>query len=60
MDRDKIDMRNEQTWLIKDLLHGKKYSVFLVGTPRVIPNRQDNFIVCAAEPAKYKYEALVD
>ena len=39
MDRDKVDMRTEQAWSIKVLLHGKKYSNFLVGTTRVISNR---------------------
>ena len=40
MDRDEVDMRTEQAWSMKDLLHGKKYSIFLVGTPPVIPSRQ--------------------
>ena len=31
MDRDEVDMRTEQAWSMKDLLHGKKYPIFLVG-----------------------------
>ena len=52
MDRDKVDMRTEQAWSIKVLLHGKKYSNFLVGTTRVISNRQDSFIFCARGACK--------